>query len=57
MKGRAIARRNAQRLAPGDVRWPSYLGHLYTARGDVGRAVTSFERVLAGRVDPDPDPG
>jgi tetratricopeptide (TPR) repeat protein len=45
------AYRNAQRLVPGDVRWPYYLGHLYIGRGDTARAIASFERVVALRPD------
>ena len=37
---------NAQTLAPGDVRWPYYLGHLHRKNGDLANAVTSFERAL-----------
>jgi tetratricopeptide (TPR) repeat protein len=35
---------NAQAIAPQDVRWPYYLGHLYKTRGEPARAVESFER-------------
>jgi tetratricopeptide (TPR) repeat protein len=37
---------NAQALAPGDMRWPYYLGHLYKTKGDIPSAVTAFERAL-----------
>ena len=42
---------NAQALAPDDVRWPYYLGHLYRATGSVGESVTSFERALQLKPD------
>ena len=38
---------HAQALAPGEVRWPYYLGHVYQARAESARAVTAFERALA----------
>jgi tetratricopeptide (TPR) repeat protein len=34
---------NARALAPGDVRWPYYLGHLYWTRGDASDAAAAFE--------------
>jgi tetratricopeptide (TPR) repeat protein len=37
---------NAQTLAPREVRWPYYLGHLYTNKGQSERAEASFHRVL-----------
>jgi tetratricopeptide (TPR) repeat protein len=37
---------NAQVLAPGDVRWPYYLGHLYNHRGQPARSAAAFERAL-----------
>ncbi len=40
------AYRNAQARAPGAVRWPYYLAHLYQATGQRGRAVQGFRRVL-----------
>jgi tetratricopeptide (TPR) repeat protein len=42
---------NAQALAPGDVRWPYYLAHLYRLRNDPERAATFFEQVLRARPD------
>jgi len=42
--------RNAEQLAPGDFRWPYYLGHLYAAR-EPDRAIESFRRALAIRPD------
>jgi tetratricopeptide (TPR) repeat protein len=36
----------AQALAPGEMRWPYYLGHLYLARAEPARSVASFERAL-----------
>ena len=43
--------RNAQALAPGDRRWPYYLGHLYTTRGAFAEAAAAFERALALQPD------
>ena len=43
--------RNAQALAPGDRRWPYYLGHLYTTRGAFAEAAAALERALALRPD------
>ena len=43
--------RNAQALAPGDRRWPYYLGHLYTTRGAFAEAATAFEQALALQPD------
>jgi tetratricopeptide (TPR) repeat protein len=37
---------NAQALAPDDMRWPYYLGHLYRTKGDIPNAMTGFERAL-----------
>lgn len=42
---------NAQTLAPGDLRWSYYLGHLYKAKGEVAKSKASFERVLQLRPD------
>lgn len=42
---------NAQALAPSDIRWPYYLGHLNRDRGDLAAAKTFFERSLALRAD------
>lgn len=42
---------NAQTLAPSDIRWPYYLGHLNRNRGDLAAAKTLFERSLALRAD------
>ena len=42
---------NAQALAPGDMRWPYYVGHVYQAKGAHALAVASFERVLELRPD------
>jgi tetratricopeptide (TPR) repeat protein len=36
--------RNAQRLAPEDVRWPYYLGHVQKDADDLSAAAESFER-------------
>ena len=43
--------RNAQILASTDPRWSYYLGQLYLARGDPGKASESFERALQLRPD------
>jgi tetratricopeptide (TPR) repeat protein len=37
---------NAQALAPGDRRWPYYLGHLYKIKGPLAKSVEAFERAL-----------
>jgi tetratricopeptide (TPR) repeat protein len=37
---------NAQALAPGDMRWPYYLAHLYKTKGDMPNATLVFERAL-----------
>ena len=42
---------NAQALAPDDMRWPYYVGHVYRATGAHALAVASFERVLELRPD------
>lgn len=42
---------NAQTLAPSDIRWPYYLGHLKRDRGELAEAKTFFERTLALRAD------
>lgn len=42
---------NAQKLAPGDRRYPYLLGHLYLRRGPLDKAVTSFERSRQLRPD------
>ena len=39
--------REAVRLAPGEFRWPYYLGHVHIRLGDLEGAVESFERALA----------
>jgi tetratricopeptide (TPR) repeat protein len=38
--------RNAQALAPAELRWPYYLGHLYKTRGDTKASAAAFERAL-----------
>jgi tetratricopeptide (TPR) repeat protein len=45
---------NAQALAPGDMRWPYYLGDLYRAKGDIPNSVAAFER--AQRLSPNDVP-
>jgi tetratricopeptide (TPR) repeat protein len=42
---------NAQRLAPGDKRWPYYLAQLYRSQGDTAKAEAAFQRVL--QIQPD----
>ena len=37
----------AQALAPADMRWPYFLGHVYRARQELPRAIAMFERALA----------
>ena len=37
---------HAQALAPGDARWPYYLGHVYMNRPDRPLAIAAFERAL-----------
>ena len=37
---------NAQALAPGEMRWPYLLGHVYRGSGDTARSAAAFERVL-----------
>jgi len=43
--------RHAQALAPGEMRWPYYLGHVYMAKADPAKATASFERALQLRPD------
>ncbi len=42
---------NAQALAPGDMRWPYYLAHLYRLRNEPETASKFFEKVLQMRPD------
>ena len=42
---------DAQRLAPGERRWPYYLAHLYRKRGDLDKARMFFEQALQLRAD------
>jgi tetratricopeptide (TPR) repeat protein len=42
---------NAETLAPGEFKWPYYLGHLYKSRGDAAQSAAAFERAL--RMQPD----
>jgi tetratricopeptide (TPR) repeat protein len=37
---------NAQTLAPTDMRWPYYLGHLYKAKGPLTKSLASFAKAL-----------
>lgn len=39
--------RHAERLAPGDRRWPYYLGHVSLLMGDRPKALAAFERAAA----------
>ena len=41
--------RNAERLAPGELRWPYYLGHIYRRDGRIPDSAAAFERAV--RVD------
>jgi tetratricopeptide (TPR) repeat protein len=43
--------RNAQTLAPAELRWPYYLGHLHKSKGDTHAASATFERALQLRPD------
>jgi tetratricopeptide (TPR) repeat protein len=42
---------NAETLAPEDMRWPYYLGHLHRAAGKVADAAAAFERALQSAPD------
>jgi tetratricopeptide (TPR) repeat protein len=42
---------NAQMLAPREMRWPYYLGHLYKDQGASDKSRSSFERALQLRPD------
>ena len=42
---------NAKTLAPSDLRWPYYLGHLHRNRGQLAAAEAAFEGALALRAD------
>jgi tetratricopeptide (TPR) repeat protein len=37
---------DAEALAPAEMRWPYYLGHLYRRLGDAGKATAAFERAV-----------
>jgi len=37
---------NAQDLAPNELRWPYFLGHLYRSKGDTNGAIAAFTRAL-----------
>lgn len=45
------ALQDAEALAPAEMRWPYYLGHLYRRLGDSANATAAFER--AAKADPD----
>jgi tetratricopeptide (TPR) repeat protein len=42
---------NAQALAPADLRWPYYLGHVYRFRNEPANAAASFEHALSLQSD------
>jgi tetratricopeptide (TPR) repeat protein len=42
---------NAQTLAPNEMRWPYYLGHVFRLKNDPTRAATGFEQALAVQAD------
>jgi tetratricopeptide (TPR) repeat protein len=37
---------HAEALAPNEIRWPYYLGHVYMTRAEPEKAIASFERAL-----------
>jgi tetratricopeptide (TPR) repeat protein len=37
---------NAEALAPAELRWPYYLGHLYRGRGEADKSRSAFERAV-----------
>lgn len=43
--------RNAQQLAPDDMRWPYFLGHVFRYRSDPAKAAPLFEQALAHAPD------
>jgi tetratricopeptide (TPR) repeat protein len=42
-----VALQDAEALAPSDMRWPYYLGHLYRMRGVTDKSAAAFERAVA----------
>jgi tetratricopeptide (TPR) repeat protein len=42
---------HAQALEPEAIRWPYYLGHVYMAKAEPGKSISSFERALRLRPD------
>ena len=42
---------NARTLAPSEMRWPYYLGHVFRLKTDPGRAAAAFEQALAVKAD------
>ena len=42
---------DAEALAPGDMRWPYYLAHLYRMRGDAAKSAAAFERAVNDKPD------
>lgn len=47
----AACYRNAESLAPTELRWPYYLGHIHRERGEPVPAIEAFARALAVRAD------
>jgi tetratricopeptide (TPR) repeat protein len=43
--------RNAQQLAPADMRWPYFLGHVYRYRSEPDKAIPFFEQALTRAPD------
>jgi tetratricopeptide (TPR) repeat protein len=39
--------RNAQQLAPADMRWPYFMGHLFRYRSEPAKAIPFFEQALS----------
>jgi tetratricopeptide (TPR) repeat protein len=42
---------NAQALAPADIRWPYYLGHVYRFRNEIAKAAASFAQAVSLKPD------
>ena len=42
---------HAQALEPGEMRWPYYLAHVYMAKAEPAKSISSFERALRLRPD------
>lgn len=45
-----VALADAETLAPGEMRWPYYLGHLYRTNGQTEKSTAAFERAV--KADP-----